>query len=328
MVTMKDIAQKAGVSMMTVSRVINSPDMVSEKTRLKVQQIMDDFHFHPNITAKALVTNQTRTIHIFLRSVVSTRDPFLMALLAGISDCLSASYYSFLIRREREFPYKSDGVIAIGTTDEDIKSLQAEINEPIVLFGKTHLDIDWVDLDHYKGSYMMTKHIIEKGHKKIGFIAVKTKELFASERLNGYKKAMEEAGLEVLPQSVKYVVNHTERSGFEQAKQLLEEVTEMTAIVCSSDVLALGAITAAKSLGLHVPNDLSIGGFDGIFLDQTADPPLTTILQPVHAIGQELARQLVARIAEPDRPKVQHLIEPTLIERESVKEMGIGTRPS
>jgi len=317
---MKDVADKANVSVMTVSRVINNPEKVKEVTRKKVLQVMEELAFKQNVAAKALAKNQTRTIHIFIQSVLSTQDPYLMALLAGISDVLSAAYYSFLIRREWNVPYKCDGIIALPSSQQDIKKLKASIDEPIIVFGKTKVSVDWVDFDHYRGTYLMTKFMLEKGHKNLGFLGIETEEDFALERLNGFKDALKENNLILNRTNIKMVATHTERSGYESALELLQQ-NAITGLVCSSDVLALGALTAAKSIGKVVPDDFSIGGFDGVFLDQMADPPLTTIEQPVHAIGQELARSLLIRIQHPELPLMEKVISPKLIIRKTVADI-------
>ena len=317
MTTIKDVAKKAGVSMMTVSRVINMPEKVKLDTRRKVEAAMQALHFKPNVAAKALATNQTRTIHIFIESILSTQDPYLMALLAGVSEVLSASYYSFLIRREWDFPYKCDGVIALSTNETLTQKLMDTIQEPLILFGKTKEPLDFVDFDHYGGTYKMTTYMIEKGHTRIGFLGLKPDETFAHERKLGYLDALKAASLPASPLAMEIVDNHTEQAGYECALKLFEK-SDVTALVCSSDVLALGALTAAKSINLSVPADLSIGGFDGLFFDQMASPPLTTILQPVHAIGEELAHLLLKRIEEPDKPLSQVLVPPELVVRGSV----------
>lgn len=318
MATMKDVAIKAKVSLMTVSRVINSPEKVKEETRVKVLEVMKKLQFKPNIAAKALAQNQTRTIHIFIQSVLSTQDPYLMALLAGISDVLSEAYYSFLIRREWKFPYLCDGVITLVSNQQDVKRLRNEMTVPIVNLGKTDESVDWIDFDHYQGSYQMTQYMIRNGHRNIGFIGIETNDPFASERLRGYQTAMKEAEIPISSSQINMVRHHTERSGYESALYLLDK-NYLTGLVCSSDVLALGAMTAAKSLGYHVPIDLSIGGFDGVFLDQIANPPLTTIEQPVHLIGQKLAECLLHRIENPDKPLMRMVIPSKLIVRDTVR---------
>lgn len=317
MTTIKDVAKKAGVSMMTVSRVINTPEKVKQDTRKKVQDAMLALHFKPNVAARALATNQTRTIHIFIQSILSTQDPYLMALLAGVSEVLSASYYSFLIRREWDFPYKCDGVIALGTNETLTQKLMETIHEPLILFGKTTEPLDFVDFDNYGGTYKMTSYMVEKGHTRIGFLGLDPEETFAQDRELGYIDALRAFSIPIKPEAIERVIHHTEQAGFESALKLLKN-SDITALVCSSDVLALGALTAAKSLNLNVPTDLSIGGFDGLFFDRMATPPLTTILQPVHAIGEELARLLLNRIENPDKPLSRIIVSPELVVRDTV----------
>lgn len=314
---MKDIAQKAGVSVITVSRAINKPDTVKDETREKIFKIMKEMDFHPNQAAKALVSNKTRTIHVMIPRALVTYDPYIMRFIAGVSDELSQAYYSFLIRRDWDFPYKCDGVIVMGLDKGEDSYLVDKLNVPSVLFGQTDLKLDWVDVDNKKGAYLMTKHLIDYGHEKIGFIAVDEDKRFASERLQGYYEALQDHDLIPNEQFVKFAINE-EKYGYEKGLELLKN-TDITAIFCSTDVLALGAIRAARSLQKKVPEEISVAGFDGVSVDEMADPPLTTIRQPVYDVGRLLAKKLIRRIDNINATVVNELIEPDLIIRKSIK---------
>ncbi|MFC0472758.1 LacI family DNA-binding transcriptional regulator [Halalkalibacter kiskunsagensis] len=321
MSTMKDVAKIAGVSIITVSRVINSPEKVKESTRKRIQQVMTELGFQPNHTAKALVTNKTRTIHLLHPDVFDTSDPYITKLIGGISCELSENHYSFLFRKDWEFPYKCDGVIAMGLGREEDQLLKDKIDVPCVLFGRT-TDIDWVNVDDVSGAYKMVTYMISQGHKEIGMLVLDSKEPFASERLEGYRGALEENGIPFDPNLIQYV-SALEKDGYKKTLELLE-CTDISALFCSTDLLALGAIRAARELNKKVPDELSIGGYDGVWLDQIAEPQLTTIKQPVFEIGKNLARLLIAKIENPNKSVENILYDPELIIRKSISNKNIS----
>jgi LacI family transcriptional regulator len=312
---MKDVSKKAGVSVITVSRVINNPEKVKESTRKRVEKIMEELGFQPNQTAKALVTNKTRTIHLLHPQLFDTSDPYITKLIGGISCELSYNHYSFLFRNEWDFPYKCDGVIAMGLGRGEDQILKEKISVPCVLYGKT-AGMDWVNVDDVKGAYKMVSHMISQGHKKIGILVIDSKEPFAEERLIGYRMALKEYGFPYDPNIVKYV-SILEKDGYDQTLDLLTK-TEITALFCSADLLALGAIRAARDLNKKIPEEFSVGGNDGVWLDQIAQPQLTTIQHPVFEIGKNLARLLLARIENPHKPLEKILYDPDLIIRGSI----------
>ncbi|MCA0991272.1 LacI family DNA-binding transcriptional regulator [Pseudalkalibacillus hwajinpoensis] len=320
MATMKDVALKAGVSVMTVSRVINSPDSVKSETKNKILSAMNDLKFHPNYAAKALVTNRTRTVHLLIPNQLETADPYLMTLIAGISDVLSKNYYAFLLRREWDSHYKCDGVIAMGLNEEEDQQLLEKMNIPCVLFGDTNLSIDCINVNDQKGGYDMTNYILQNGHEKIGIIVIDEDNTFPVKRYNGYQQALRDNDIPFNPNYVRYS-NNTEGDGFTKALELLES-TDITALFCLSDVLALGALRAAREVGKVVPKEISIAGFDGVLFDQVAEPHLTTMKQPVYEIGQALASELLTRIENPFKKVTKKLFDPKIMIRNSTSKLN------
>lgn len=316
MITMKDIAKAAGVSMITVSRVINSPELVKEDTRIKIESYMKELGFLPNHAAKALAENSTRAIHLYIPRYMGISDPFIMNLLAGVSEELSNAYYLSLIRRDLEFNQRCDGVIVMGLNFNEEKIIKDKLDVPFVLFGKTDLEVDCIDIDNVEGAVMLTEKIISCGHKKIGFIMIKTDQRFAHERMEGYKKALKRNNLLVDESLIKYSEN-TEGDAYLKSMELLSE-KKVTAIFCCNDLLALGTFRAAEKLKLKVPRDLSIGGFDGLVYDLLTKKPLTTVKQPVYEAGKQLALRLLERLKNPELPFEKRLITPRIIIRESI----------
>ncbi len=316
MATMKDVAKSAGVSLITVSRVINSPEIVSEATRLKVEQAMGELDFLPNYAAKALAQNNTRTIYLYIPQDIAISDPFNMHLIAGVSEELSNANYPFLVKRDLELNHRCDGVIVMGLDLSEENVIATKIKIPFILFGKTSLNIDCVDVDNEQGALMMTDRIIANGHKRIGFIMVKTALRYAHERLAGYKKSLEKHNIPFDENLVRYAEN-SEQDGYTNAYDLMTK-EQPTAIFCCVDLLAIGAFRAAERLRLKIPKDISIAGFDGIIFDLIPKVPLTTIRQPVYETGRALAARLLARLKKPELPFEKRYIEPEMKWRKSV----------
>lgn len=316
MATMKDVASSTGVSLITVSRVINSPELVAEETRHKVEAAMNELGFVPNHAARALAQKNTRTVHLYVPRFMGISEPFMMNLIAGVSEELSKAYYLFLIRRDLEFYQRCDGVIVMGLARNEENAFADKLGAPFVLFGKTDMDCDCIDIDNQKGAAMMTNHIISKGHKKIGFLMLSIDQRYAFERLDGYKSALENANIPLKKNHIKYVDN-SEQDAYLKAVELFS-VDKVTALFCCNDLLAIGAFRAAEELGLRIPDDVSVAGFDGLTFDLIPKVPLTTVRQPVYEAGKALAARLLERLKNPQLPMVKVNIDPELIIRNSV----------
>lgn len=314
--TMKDVAKAAGVSIITVSRVINSPELVKENTRLKVEKAIKQLGFLPNHVARALVQNNTRSIYLYIPKELDISDPFIMHLVAGVSEELSEAEYFFQVKRDLEFTRRCDGVIVMGLERNEDKKLNDKIKVPYVIFGQTDLGVNCLDIDNYRGAYMMTDYIVSKGHKRIGFLKINEDKKFTYDRYEGYKKALENNNINFDESLVKEGFN-TELEGYEKSYELIA-MQRPTAIFCSSDILAVGALRAAKELDIKVPKELSIGGFDGLLYDLIAEVPLTTIRQPVFEAGKKLAGMLLNKIENKNTISEKRLITPELVIRNSI----------
>lgn len=316
MATMKDVAKLSGVSQITVSRVINSPEVVSDATRIKVEKAMEELDFLPNLAARALAQNNTRTIYLYVPRNIGISDPFTMHLISGVSEELSNANYPFLIKRDMEFNQRCDGIIVMGLDLSEENVVIDKLKLPAVLFGRTELVIDCVDVDNVKGAKMMMEHIIANGHRKIGFLMFKTNQRFAHERLKGYKEALKNHGIKYDENLVVYVDN-TEQDSYSKTCELMTRESP-TAIFCCNDLMAIGAFRAAEKLKLKIPADISIAGFDGLIFDLIPKVPLTTIRQPVYETGRALAARLLERLKNPGLQVEKKYIEPELKQRESV----------
>lgn len=319
MSTLKDIANDAGVSVITVSRVVNSPEMVKPATRKKVEAAIDKFKYSPNPVAKALVTNRTGIIDVYIHKNIDLSNPFAMHLIAGISDALSSEMCSFLIRRDLDKEHKCDGYIATGLLKDEVNEMYEYAKErkrPLVLFGHTELPyVNCVDVDNIKGAKDITMHLINRGHRKIAMINVDEDKDYTIDRFIGYKQALESVG-EVPDAGIVVKAINNEEGGFTAMRKLLADNT-FTSVFCATDTIALGAIRAIVEAGKRVPDDISVVGYDGLGHHLLTSPHITTVQQPVFEIGKILVELLLHRIRGDNSP-VKQLVKPTLIIEKSV----------
>lgn len=298
MSTLKEVADLAGVSPITVSRVINNPNLVKEKTRLRIETAMAQLRYSPHLAAKNLAASRSGIIDVFIPESIDLSNPFVMHLIAGVSKVLSEHYYSFLILRNRKKEHLCDGYIVTGLLKNEIKEFAQYAQErcrPVVLFGHTSLpDIDCIDVDNIAGGQSGTQHLIDQGHKKIAMINVLEDKDYTADRLDGYKQALQQSGLAYDPSLVFYTVNSVE--GGESIAAELTQNREISAVFCATDTIAIGVASKLKMLGYSIPEDFSLVGYDGLGHQMLAKPQLTTIHQPIYNLGMMLAESLIERL--------------------------------
>lgn len=309
MTTLKEVAQRANVSTATVSKVLSNTPYVSEETRLRVLQAVDELGYIPNLAARALSKGRTYIIavifpynfdHLFA-------DPLVLTMIEGIESVCTERHYNMLISTPRIPVSESeqyqrlvrsgylDGVIAFETMpDKPVTEMLAGFGYPWVAIGYYSVTgrNNVLHPDDFAGAKAVAAHLIGLGHRQFGIIGVEANSLTAAERrMAGYRSAFEEAGLpfEAIPQ---VVGNFSIESGYQAAEALLSLTPRPTALLCLNDRMAMGAIQRAHSLGLHVPADLSVAGFDDIPGAQFFNPPITTVRQPAREMGVKAAHML------------------------------------
>jgi LacI family transcriptional regulator len=332
-VTLKDIAKKLGLSVTTISRALAEYDDVAESTRQRVRQAAKEMGYYPNITARQLQKQRTDT----LAFVIPTHgprfsDPFFSELLAGIGNEAGQAGFDLLVstqspdsESEREayrrivHGRRADGILVVRTrqNDERIRFL-SDRGFPFVAFGRSDLEIKfpYVDEDSYTGVKILTQHMIDLGHKRIGFIAAPAGLMFCQFRMAGYRDALGANGLP-LDETLIVYGDLTQQGGFQAAQELLAHPPHPTAIIACNDLMALGTMSAAQKMGLTIGRELSVGGFDDIPLAEHAHPSLTTVRQPVYEIGQRITRMLVKQIQGTAAAETQVVLTPQLMIRGS-----------
>ncbi len=332
-VTLKDIAQKVGVSVTTVSRGLAGYDDVAEETRQRIQETADELGYHPNIMARRLQKQRTDTLG-FIMPTFGPRfsDPFFSEFIAGIGTEAAGHSYDLLVSthapdsaEELEAYQRAarggwvDGLIVVRTREEDPRvKLLCKTDFPFVAFGRTECEkeFSYVDEDSAAGMRQLVQHFVDLGHTRIGFIAPPAGLMFGRYRLNSYFETMAANNLSVADN---WVVegDMTQRGGAEVVNQLLELEPGLTAVIAGNDLMAVGAINRIQQVGLKVGQDVAVAGFDDIPMASFTNPPLTTLQQPIYDIGRRTCAMLIDLI-NGRSPDSQHvLLTPKLIIRES-----------
>lgn len=328
MVTIRDVAARAGVSSTTVSHVINKTRPVSDDLRTRVEAAMAELGFQPNALARSLRRKRTHTLGMI---VPDSANPFFAEVGRGIEDTSFASGYSIILcnsdgDRNRELLYldllvqkQVDGVLLVPTGDHaELAAHLRTRNIPVVVIDRDVSDapIDRAYIDNVAGGCVATRHLLDLGHRRIGYIGGPPHLSPVPGRGAGYLRALEEAGIPIDDRLI-VAGSFQDVGGYEGTQSLLALPDRPTAIFAGNDLMAIGALAAAHDANIAVPAELSIVGFDDIHLAGYINPPLTTIAQPKYELGVIAAELLLARLSDPDLPPQRRLLQAHLVVRHS-----------
>ncbi|MBC6128034.1 LacI family transcriptional regulator [Listeria booriae] len=315
MATLADVAKKANVSKMTVSRVINHPDQVSDELKQLVYHAMEELEYVPNYAARALVQNRTQVVKFLILEEIDTVEPYYMNLLTGISRELDKHSYSLQLVTQKSKnigPY--DGLIVTGMRDQEIDKVLAGLEKPVIAYGENRRNIDAIDVDNRLGAELATKHLYDIGFRQIIFFGINLlEEEFMRSRLTGYSSVMKVHDL--IEES--YFMKNSSRIAEKKAFEILQNAKKPTAIVCASDRMAIGVVRAATALHMNFGENIAVTGFDGVFLDRISSPKITTVRSPVIEMGETCAQLLLKKINEGGAQQGSILFPPELIIRGS-----------
>ena len=314
MANIYDVARLAKVSTTTVSKVLSNTPYVSEKTRQRVLDAMRDLQYSPSLVARGLTNNHTYVLGLIIPHDpdYSFRDPFLLEVIRGVEGVASSNDYNVLLSMSKKSSQRAtydrflrmgyiDGVITVETLKGELDEQElAKSGIPRVSAGyrEDFQMINSVFCDDRRGGYEVTKHLLELGHRRIGVISGPANFIGAMDgRLQGARDALTEYGLTLDPDLLTYG-DFSIESGARAAEPLLHHTWRPTAIFAMNDRMALGAISKAREVGLHVPRDLSVVGFDDIPLTSVIEPPLTTIRQFPAEMGKVATQHLLAMIEQ------------------------------
>lgn len=316
MATIKDIAKVSGCSVMTVSRALNTPELVREETRKKIFAAAEAMGYVQNIGARALVKGCTYNICVYIPSSLDATEAFVSQTVSSIGERLGEIGYSLTLRRKMTVEDNFDGIIAMGLHIEDEDEfIRISKQKPAVLYGNSERFSNWVDVDNYRGLYKITELILDKGHTKVAYIGMDHHARHVVQRRQGYCDALSDRGIAISDEMIVSTRNG-EKEGFDACEKLLS-VASPTAIVCSTDLLAVGCMHALQRRKIQIPTQIAVTGFDGFGYENTVFPKLTTVKQPLYAVGVKLADAVVSMI-EGKAQKEGIYIEPTIETGESV----------
>lgn len=303
--TIKDVADRAGVSIATVSRVINGSSVVSEKSRQKVMEAIEELDFKPSQIARNLVMQTSNTIGVI---VPALSNQFTGGILNGIEEKTSSCGYDILVggtggdvERERRYlelfqERHVAGIIFMGwQLKPQTVNVINSISVPVVMMNRnaSGLKVPTVSIDNFRASYQMTKYLIEKGHRKIAFFRNSVDiDACGVEQYSGFERALAEAGMEIDRSLVKYGEFSEERS-YQLMSELIRQENIPTAVFATSDIMAIGAANAIKDSGMDVPGDVSVVGFNDVEMASLYRPALTVIHQPLFAMGEEAVKMIL-----------------------------------
>ena len=332
MSTIYDVSKLAGVSLATVSRVMNGTSPVREKTRTKVLDAMRSLGYRPNAMAKGLASSKSYSVGILVSEL---HGPFFGMIMSAIENQLrqhdihavfAAGHNSEKSEKDAtEFliSKRCDALIAFTESLNDDYIVQTNQKGPPIAIISRKIDClpeNCFSIDNFQGGYMATEYLINKGHKSIAYISGPLDNQISQERFSGHLSALKHFGLEQ-KRALSFQGNLQVSGGEEGMRQLLQNAHKFTALACANDEMAIGAIASAKQAGLHLPNDISIIGFDDVSFGMYIDPQLTTVKYPINTVAEAAAHWVLNTIYGKDMPMGNRDFALSIVERNSVRSL-------
>jgi DNA-binding LacI/PurR family transcriptional regulator len=328
MTTIKDVAQKAGVSLATVSRVLNGHPYVADDVRSRVLDAIEALNYRPSRVAQRLRAPQSRLIGVIFSDI---KNPFYTLALTGMEQVLSEQGLSLLIGNSNSNRDREDNLIALMKAEDVAGLIVAPVWEdsavlaeivhsglPVVVIDRnlSSLGVDTVLADNRMGAFTAIQHLIHLGHTRIGIVNGPQHLTSGRERYAGFLQAMEEAGLAVDPDLVRFGDYQLE-SGYQLTHELLMLPRWPTALFIANNLMTIGALNAIHEASCRIPDDIAVIGFDDLPWAISLNPPLSTVAQPTFDIGVQAAELLLDHIANPERPAHMVVLDTQLIVRAS-----------
>lgn len=332
-VTIYDVAREAGVSIATVSNAINGKGKISQKRREEILSIMKRLDYHPSVIASALTGKRTYTIGLLIPDI---SNPFFAEVARAVEDHSQKMGYTVIIcstdnQNERIERYVSlleqkrvDGIIiATGIEDSGTIDRLLEKKVPVALIARElrSIDVNTVIVDDFVGGEMAAAHLLAQGHTQFAILAENYHVSSSRERVRGFKHGLSQAGIQLDDAAIK-ICEYTLEDAKKQAALLLKYESIPSALFCCNDILAVGALQAAKDVGIRIPEQLALVSFDNTILARVTDPPLTSVAQPMEHMGRKVVELIVEELWEPSIMRQRIVMRPELIVRmSSVKQV-------
>ena len=327
--TIKDVARLAGVSIATVSRIVNQHDSVSEKLERRVNDAIGKLKYRPNALAQALKRNESHSMGLIIPDI---ENPYFPALVRGVEDAANQQDFAVILcntdgqlKKERQYidfllEKRVDGILFTGNNDcAEIHAVLQEIDVPLILLDRLlDVSVDAVVNDNRIGAFWAVEHLIRGGCRKIACIGGPTGLSTSRDRFQGYCEALS-ANHIVFEDGLYFEGNFTFDGGWAAASSFLSRKMDFDGIFAANDMMAIGAIELLVSRGIHAPGDIAVAGFDDIPLAAWYKPALTTVRQPVYSMGQYAVQMLLERKSMPDLPRREMRLRPELVVRNSTR---------
>ncbi len=324
MATIRDVAKRAGVAPITVSRVINHSGYVNEQTRARVEAAIADLGYLPNVLARSLRSRRTNTLGLILTDI---SNPFWTTVARGVEDAASDAGFNVILCNTDESVVEQDkylhvlvqkqvdGVLLVPARSavEPVKFVQSQ-NTPVVVLDRRipNSQTDAVRCDSEDGAYQLTRLLLSLGHRRIAMLSGPRGVSTAEDRVAGYRRALLEAGVEV-DTALVYYGEFSLESGYAMTGQMLARTPRPSALFAGNNFIAIGALRALRDAGLRVPEDIALVGFDDLPADLVVDPFLTVAAQPAYEMGRQATELLLARLSEEAPAVYQEIVLPTTI---------------
>ncbi len=336
-VTIKDVAREARMSVATVSRVLNESGPVSEDTRRLIHEVAGRMRYVPHSGARSLITSKTETLGVLLPDLYGE---FFSEVIRGMDDTAQRNGFHLLISRAyadrhgietamRAMRGRVDGVVAM-SPDLDAESLlNLPSTIPVVLMCSVSRgnEIDSLTIQNCRGAREMVAHLVSLGHRRIAIIKGSQRNYDAAERLRGYRLALREAGIAPDP-SIELAGNFTEAGGYAATMALLSMSSRPTAIFAANDSMAIGALSALRESGVQVPEEMAVAGFDDIPLARFMDPPLSSVRVPIWELGARAVEILLHGITHKnDHARRRERVSTELVIRRSTSGLAAERPP-
>lgn len=333
MTTIQDVARRAGVAPMTVSRVINNSGYASQEVRERVLAAVAELGYMPNTLARSLRIRRSNTIALILTDIT---NPFFTTMARGVEDAASAAGYTVIFgntdeSEEKERRYlemiqqkRVDGILLVpaGGSVEAVEGIR-QVGTPLVVLDRRIPGemVDVVRCNSTEGAYRLTRIMLELGHRQIALLTGPVSVSTAEDRAAGFRKAMEEAGIDK-PQVI--YGSFTQDSGYEMARKALVIQPRPTALIAGNNFIAIGLLKAVRDADLEVPEDLAVAGFDDLPTAMVVEPFLTVAAQPAYEMGRQAADLLFSRLSGENSAPPQEILLPLdlILRRSSGSALG------
>jgi LacI family transcriptional regulator len=322
-ITIRDVARSAGVSIATVSRVFNGSPRVSEETVHRVKSIAAGLGYWPNGAARSLTTSRTSTIGVLLPDLYGE---FFSEVIRGIDQAarktgqrilVSGSHADSetLLSAARSMRGLADALIVMAPDEDSAKAIEqiTQIFDVVLLNGRFEVDgCDTISISNFEGAYTMVRHLLRLQHRTIAIVKGPAGNIDAEERLRGWRTALVESGVEPDP-ALEYQGDFTESSGYECAQEVLGNGRRPSAVFAANDYMAIGFLSALRNAGVTVPEELAVTGFDDIAIAQYLNPPLTTVRVDAFELGARAVQSCLEGPAEKAATGRSHIVVPTTL---------------